>query len=213
MRACHAHGRRDRACRRATRRSWVGGFTLIEMLFTVALGVTILGIAVPAFLSGLEEARTRSAARYLAGRLRLARAIAVARSRAVGVRFERAGDDYRYTVYEDGDRDGIRTADIRRGIDREIAPAERLAYTFSGVRFGFLDGVGVIDNDDRGGAGDPIRAGASSIMTFSPNGSATGGTLYLRGKKRSQYAVRVLGVTARTRVFQFHTGTGRWTER
>jgi hypothetical protein len=117
------------------------------------------------------------------------------------------------TVYEDGDRDGIRTADIRRGIDREIAPAERLTDRFIRVRFGFLDGVGAIDNNDRGDAGDPIRAGASNIMTFSPNGSATGGTLYLRGKTRSQYAVRVLGVTGRTRVFQYHTGTTRWTER
>jgi type II secretory pathway pseudopilin PulG len=213
MRACDAHGRRDRACRRAARRSWVSGFTLVEMLFTVALGVTILGIAVPAFLSGLEEARTRSAARYLAGRLRLARAMAVARSRNVGVRFERADDDYRYTVYEDGDRDGVRTVDIVLGIDREIAQGERLTYSFSGVRFGFLAGVPTIDSHDPGNAGDPIRAGSSNIMTFSPNGSATGGTLYLRGAKRSQYAVRVLGVTGRTRVFQYHTGSGRWTER
>jgi S-ribosylhomocysteine lyase LuxS involved in autoinducer biosynthesis len=81
------------------------------------------------------------------------------------------------------------------------------------VRFGFLEGVHTIDHEDPGSAGDPIRAGVSNIMTFSPNGSATGGTLYLRGAKRSQYAVRVLGVTGRTRVFQYHTGTARWTER
>ena len=69
------------------------GYTIVEALFVVALAVTLVSIAVPATLEGLEETRTRSAARLLAGRIRLARAMAAARSKMIGLRFERVDED------------------------------------------------------------------------------------------------------------------------
>jgi hypothetical protein len=47
---------------------------------------------------------------------------------------------------------------------------------------------------------------------LSPDGSASSGTLYLGGKG-GQYAVRVLGVTGRTRVLYFHPGDHTWSAR
>ena len=55
-----------------------------------------------------------------------------------------------------------------------------------------------------------IRIGSSRILTLGPDGTATSGTIYLRGR-RGQYAVRILGATGRTRVWRFHPGTGEWT--
>jgi hypothetical protein len=206
------HRRRDRPSRRLFVAVAGGrGFTVIETLFVVALAVTLVGIAVPATLGGLEETRTRTAARYVAARIRLARAMAATRSRTIGLRFERVGDEYVFGVYEDGDRDGIRTADIDRGVDRLLEPAERLTESFPGVRFGFLEGVPAMGED--AGDGDPIRAGASGILTLSPGGTATSATLYICGRTRSQYAVRVLGTTGRTRVFQFDRATSTWIEK
>jgi hypothetical protein len=186
------------------------GFTVIETLFVVALAVTLVGISVPATLGGLEETRTRNAARYLAARIRLARAMAAARSKVVGLRFERADDEYAFGVYEDGDRDGIRSADIERGIDPLVAPIERVASSFPGVRFGFLAGVSPIGEDAIDG--DPVRTGSADILTLTPEGTATSATLYLCGT-RSQYAVRVLGTTGRTRVFQYIRASSTWIEK
>jgi type II secretory pathway pseudopilin PulG len=205
-------GRRDRASRRPfVPIRDLRGFTIVETLFVIALAVTLVGIAVPATLEGLEETRTRNAARYLAARIRLSRAMAAARSRTIGLRFERVGDEYVFGGYEDGDRDGIRTADIDRGIDRLVEPVERVATSFPGVRFGFLEGVPAMGED--ASDGDPVRAGASDILTLTPTGTATSATLYLCGRTRSQYAVRVLGTTGRTRVFQFNRTSSTWMEK
>jgi hypothetical protein len=45
---------------------------------------------------------------------------------------------------------------------------------------------------------------------ISPDGSCTGGTLYIRGV-RSQYAVRILGATGRARLFRYDWGSRTWT--
>ncbi|MGH9315394.1 MAG: GspH/FimT family pseudopilin [Vicinamibacterales bacterium] len=185
---------------------------MIEALFAVAVAVTLISIAVPVTLEGLEETRTRGAARYLAGRIRLARAMAAARSRTIGLCFARAESEYAYAFYEDGDRDGIRTDDMQRGTDRVLEPLERLTSSFPGVRFGFLDGVPPIGGD-AGDSSDPVRAGSSDILSLSPNGTATAATLYICGPTRSQYAVRVLGTTGRTRVFRFDRAAAAWIEK
>jgi len=205
-------GRRDGASRRpSVRIRGAGGYTVIEALFVVSLVLTLMAIAVPATLEGLEETRTRSAARFLAGRIRLARAMAAARSKMIGLCFERVDNDYAFGVFEDGDRDGIRTIDIQRGTDRPVEPLTRLTSSFPGVRFGFLDGVPPMGEDAIDS--DPVRAGSSDILTLSPNGTATSATLYICGPTRSQYAVRVLGTTGRTRVFHFSRASSTWIEK
>ena len=47
--------------------------------------------------------------------------------------------------------------------------------------------------------GDALRIGGSELLSFSPTGTATSGTLYLAGRTGLQYAVRVLGATGRIR--------------
>lgn len=187
------------------------GLTLPELLFALAIGVTLAGIAVPLTTASLDQIRTASAARYMAGRLMSLRMDAIRRSTAVALRFEPAGADYVYAVFEDRNGNGIRTADILAGIDRRISDYERVGHNFSGVRFALLAGTpdadGVVSASE-----DGVRIGASRILTLTPDGSCTAGTLYLAGR-RGQYAVRALGATGRTRVLQFNPGTATWTSR
>jgi hypothetical protein len=68
-----------------------------------------------------------------------------------------------------------------------------------------LPGIGV--------ASDPVQIGASGLMTFTPMGTGTSGTVYVRGRGSVQYAVRVFGVTGRTRVLRYEAGTGAWLDR
>ena len=185
---------------------------MLELTFVVAVMATLTGIAVPALFAGLDHTRTAAAARYLGSKARLARMQAVARSAAIGIRFEKHEASYRLAMYVDGNFNGIRTADIGRGIDRMISPYERIGDQFPGVTFGIVDGVPGVGCAAGGGV-DPIRLGRSDIMTFTAAGTATSGTVYIQSQKGHQYAVRILGATGRTRVLEFDVGAGTWTER
>jgi hypothetical protein len=184
------------------------GLTLLEVLFTMALGVTLTAIVVPMTANALEALRAASAARYVAGRIMSIRMDAARTSRAVALRFQPVGTDYAFAPFADTNGNGVRTADILGGIDTQLGPYERLSEKFSGIRFSL--GPGVPDADGApGGSTDGVRIGAARILTVSPDGTATSGSLYLLGT-RSQYAVRVLGATGRARVLYFNPGDNTW---
>jgi len=187
------------------------GYTLIETMLVAALMVTLTAIALPLFGRAIEAHRAHGAARYLAGQFALARLEAVKRSRRVGLRFVGDGPDTAWTTYVDGNANGIRAPDIASGIDWMLRPAERLAVLFPDVVFGLQPSVPEIgEQTPADGDRDPIRVGAGRIMTFTPIGTATSGTVYLHGRGMTQYAVRVLGVTGRTRVMWFDPGAREW---
>jgi type II secretory pathway pseudopilin PulG len=187
------------------------GFTVVEILFALVLATTVVSVAIPSTRDAVDEIRTATAARYLAGRLAEARVSAVARSACVGLRFEPSGSDYRYGAYTDGNGNGIRALDIALGVDWPASGKELLKDKFPEVTFGLMNGYP--DADGVGGTGgDGVRIGTARIATMSPDGTATAGTLYLHGR-RSQYAVRILGTTGRMRVLQYKPASRTWVER
>ena len=76
--------------------------------------------------------------------------------------------------------------------------------------FGILPEVSSLDSDEAFDRNDPIQIGGSTLMSFNPNGSSTSGTLFIRGLRANQFAVRVLGTTARARIFHFDFQQGKW---
>jgi prepilin-type N-terminal cleavage/methylation domain-containing protein len=187
------------------------GFTLIELIFVVALIAVLAGVAIPVSTAAVDDLRTAAAARYVAGRIQNNRMEAIRRSRSVALRFEAFGVDYSFAPFCDGNGDGVRSADIRTGVDPSIGSVERLRDTFPTVHFGLFPGLPDVDGA-RGAATDGVRIGPSRILTLSPEGTATSGTLYLQGS-RAQYAVRVLGATGRARVLRYNRGAGAWNTR
>lgn len=187
------------------------GLTVLELLFVLAIAGALAAFVVPLADAALDEIRTAAAARYVAGRIMGLRMDAVRRSAAVALRFEGAGEDYAFVSVLDGNGNGIRTAEITAGTDRRMGGPELLGQTFREVRFGLLDGAPDADGQSTGST-DGVRIGTARILTISPEGTATSGTLYIRGR-RSQYAVRVLGVTGRTRVLQYRHRDRTWIDR
>ena len=184
------------------------GFTLTELLLAMAISVVLLGMAIPVGGNALDDMRTRAAARYVAGRIANSRLGAINRSRAIGLRFIAATPDYQFGAYVDGNGNGVRSADIQDGTDFAVETPRRLGSDFRGVHFGLL--VGISDIDGVGNTNpDGVRIGTPKILTMSPEGTATSGTLYVQGI-RAQYAIRVLGATGRTRLLKYEPGSRSW---
>jgi hypothetical protein len=182
--------------------------TLAETVVTLGLAGTISAIALP-LVSGLDDARVAGAARYLSSRLAEARLDAIARSREVAIRFEPAGSSYGFTVYVDGNHNGVLSRDITRGIDRPIFGPEQLSDNFRNVVIGVQPGVPAIDFGAPPGS-DPVKLGAGNFVSFSPMGTSTSGTIYITGQSHAQYAVRVFGTTGKIRVYRLVKGAGKW---
>ena len=187
------------------------GYSLIDVLFATTIMVIVTAMAVPIVLYSAEYSRASAAARYLATRIAVVRMQAVKRSAHVALRFENQNGYYRFTTYVDGNGNGVRSTDIAQKVDYALAPAEQLENHFSGVTFGLYDDVLPVTAEETLVGGDPIRIGRSDLLSFSPLGSATSGTLYIRGKGKQQLAVRVLGVTGRVTILRFDFQNRRWT--
>ncbi len=186
------------------------GYSLVELSMVMAIGVTLLGTAVPGYMAGIDDYRANGAARHLSGRFQRARMEAVMRSATVAVQFTQASSGYSYAVYLDGNRNGVLTRDIQRGVDVPIGALERLPEQFSGVEFGAIPGLPPVDSGGTPPGADPIRLGAGSLASFSAMGTSSSGTVYIRGRHDTQYAVRIFGETGKTRVMKFDPGTRQW---
>jgi prepilin-type N-terminal cleavage/methylation domain-containing protein len=187
------------------------GFTLIELMLAVSVATVLVGISLPLGGNAIDELRTASAARYLAGRIAASRMDAISRSRAVALRFQPSTPDYQFASFVDGNDNGIRSSEIAEGIDLALGVSRRLCDEFASVHFGLEVGRPDVDGV-RNVSADGVRIGTSRILSLSPDGTATSGTLYLQGR-RAQYAVRILGATGRTRVLKYDTGAGTWISR
>jgi prepilin-type N-terminal cleavage/methylation domain-containing protein len=186
------------------------GHSLVEMVIVVAIILILASVAVPHLRAYAVEAHLLGAGRTFKAEFRKARSIATMRNVYTAIRFERVdGRDY-FSVYVDGNLNGVRAVDIQAGIDPRIAGPIPLDGHAPGVRVGINPGVpaippesGVLDTRD------PIRFGRSNMVSFSPLGTATPGTFFLAGET-IQGAVRVTGGSARVRLMVWR---GSWVER
>jgi len=177
-------------------------------VFVLGLVVTVSGMAAPQLLSGLDDHRTAGAARYISARMQRARMDAVMRSSEVAIQFTQVGTGYTYAAYRDGNHDGVRTRDIQSGVDPLVGSAEGLPDHFASVDFGVQAGLPAVDGGTPPG-GDPIKLGASNLASFSSNGTATSGSVYIRGR-RAQYVVRIFGTTGKVRILKFDRVANEW---
>jgi Tfp pilus assembly protein FimT len=188
-------------------------YTLIELLLCLGL-VTVLGaVSAPGLLAARDALAADGAADYVAALLHGARMEALKRRAYVAIRFETDASGVQMAAYVDGNGNGVRSADITTGADPQLRPRERLEHRFTSVTFGFETGVPDVEGSPVSSGADPIRAGSSRMLSFSPTGTSSTGTLYLRGRGRRQLAVRVLGATGRVRTLWFDFGGWQWLAR
>ena len=186
------------------------GVTLIELVVALTIVGMLAGLSAPLVAHAIDEGKARHAAGFLASRLRLARQRAVTTSASVGLVFDHVGGAWTFRVCEDRNDNGIRRSEIDAGIDRCPEGPYWPETMFAGVRVAVDASLPGPDGD--GGSADPVRFGASDIARFSPLGSCTSGSVYLRSARDAQYAVRVAGVTGRARILRFDPVGSTWRE-
>jgi hypothetical protein len=187
------------------------GAAFIDIIVATALCFVMAAIAVPVIGGTLDRERTIVGAQYLAGQLQRARLESLKRARSVAVRLELIHDRTQLRLFADGNGNGVLQRDIDRGIDLPLTPPGWLDDQAREVSLRInqeivdVSGATVIEPGD-----DPLRIGNTSLLTFSPVGSATSGTLYVAAHRGPQMAIRVFGATGRVRVLMFDARTRQW---
>lgn len=190
------------------------GFSLVEILASMAIGAALLMIAVPSAQGLYASVRIHTAGQEAAMTFRMARATAIRMGREAAVRIEILPGGYRLGVYWDGNGNGVLTREILSGKDKP-APGSH-GWDRGDVRIGILRGVRVPDpsapSKPLTGIDDPVRFNRSNICSFSPLGECTPGSLYLTDGRSRMAVVRVYNRTGRIRVLYFTAGSRRWEE-
>jgi len=174
------------------------GYTLLEM--NVVFGIMLLAasVALPNMLGYRQEYALTGAAINFKSEFMRARSIATMKNRQTAIRFENDATGVTlYSTYVDGNGNGVLSADIASGADIRIAGPFRLDAGQTGVEVGVLPGAVSPDGGPLGS--EPIRFGNTRMVSFSPLGTGTPGTFYLR-TRASMAGVRVTGGSARVRI-------------
>jgi type II secretory pathway pseudopilin PulG len=187
------------------------GFSLVETVVVVAILMVLAAVFAPSLKAYAVDAHLLGAARQFKGQFLKARSTAVRSGVQTAIRFERRADGVFFSVYADGNRNGVLAADIDRGVDTRIAGPFELNAGAPDVHVAINPGTPAIPPDAGVlGTDDPIRFGRSEMLSFSPIGTATPGTFYLAGVGQ-QAAVRVNPGSARVSLLTCRGGT--WRER
>lgn len=191
-----------------SKRNGRNGYSLIEILIVIAIIGLILGITIPNFTTMRRRMALRAAAAELRSVFYLVRMRAIARGVNTGVKFVMEDGVWQFATYEDGDRDGVRNDDIKKGTDPMVAKP-RVVFSQSQIVTIGLPGYSFKDPD-----GDtvksPVTFNQTSLCSFSPIGEATPGSIYITDNDGEVWCVRVYGATAKIRALRYDRTKKRW---
>jgi len=190
------------------------GWSLVELLAALVLIGVLTSLLLPTTAEIAADARAAAGARELAAILQSMRWKAVATNTNHGLFFALDDKGWHWLVVRDGNRNGLRTAEVRNGTDRIVSGPHRLEERVSGLYLGFPPAVSVPRIPPRSGSipnlTDPVKFGRSDLISFSPLGTASSGTLYVTDRRHALRAVVLFGPAVRVRVWRFDTREDKW---
>lgn len=185
------------------------GFSLPEVLAVATLMGLMAVVAVGSTERLFEQSSTQALGQVVRGLVASAAGRAVMERTYVAVAFEQGTQGANARLYADGDGDGVTRDDMGRGLDRPLGGPvvlrEGRAY------LGLPDAVKTDPLGNPLTRQDPIRFGRGSLLSFSPTGTSTPGSLYLRAASgKEAWAFRVAGIDGRIRCYRWWKGS--WSE-
>jgi len=191
------------------------GFSLAELLVVLTVIAIAVAVGLPSAAAIRESGRAEAAARLLASRLSEQRFKSVATHATRGLQFRQLSSGWVFREVADGNGNGLRTAEITRGVDRVLTPDARLESLVEHVRIGIPPGGPYPEappgNQLLRAGDDPVRFGASDLVSFGPYGTTSSGTLYVTDGRSGLCAVVLFGPSSRLRVWRFLPEERRWT--
>jgi prepilin-type N-terminal cleavage/methylation domain-containing protein len=170
------------------------GFTLLELIFCIAILGILMAIGIPSYVDYLPRYRANGAIRRLFTELQNTKMKAIADNNDYVVTFDTANN--RYNIYNDVDNDGPEAPELVKTVNIDEG--------FSGISFGYVAGNnwnGNAINKSITFTGNPPK------VTFSPTGlSNKNGSVYLKPaadstRKDRSRAVSVVR-TGRIRIYK-----------
>jgi type IV fimbrial biogenesis protein FimT len=137
------------------------GFTLMELMVTIAVIAILASLAVPNIIGWLPNYRLRSGAEDIQSTLQLARITAIKRNATATVSFDIANETYRASVEGQTFRSGKMPAEI------DISSA-----TFGGGTFVQFDSQGIAINNTDGSANLINNLGRTKTITVYITGNS-----------------------------------------
>lgn len=190
-----------------------GGWSLIDALVALVLIGLLATWTTPIAARVVADARTAAAAREFALLFHAMRWRSVSENRSVGLFFEQVAGAWHWWEVDDGNGNGLRTAEVRNGTDPRRSGPYRVEAAHRGVRLGFPSGNPVPEIPPGSGAlagSDPVRFGRSDLVSFTPAGRSSSGTLYLTDGRQRLYGVLLYGASSRVRVWRWDAGEMQW---
>ena len=180
------------------------GFSFLELLVVLALVGLMILLGTLNLNPLMKEQSFDRLVREIVHWLELCRWKAVNERIYVGACVEPIQQKLHLSFYQDGNENGIRISDIQDGTDHKFRAPVSLQENSGDIEPAILPGTpeippktGVLNTSD------PIRFGKSSIISFSPEGDSSSGTLYLSCHSANlMYAIVLYGPTARIRIWK-----------
>src|SRR5438132_6294734 len=147
------------------------GFTVIEIIAVIVIIGIVIACSVPAFAAYRRHTSLVAQADQMRSIFRAVRSRAITHNANAGVKFALRGQRWTYALYDDGNANGIRTADINSGIDRCYASPSVVMPEFPFATIGVLPvTIRDPDGDPLAPTASPVQFGTSSICSFSSTG-------------------------------------------
>jgi prepilin-type N-terminal cleavage/methylation domain-containing protein len=191
------------------------GYTLAELLAVLAIVAMAVAVALPAAAMLRDGGRAAAGARTMATLLSAQRWKSVTAHRVRGLQFRKIGGRWSWREVADGNGNGLRSAEIARGVDPILSSDDALDGKLGDVTIGIPPGGTYPEappgTDTLTASDDPVRFGVSDLVSFSPVGAASSGTIYVTDSRRGLFAVVLFGPTSRLRVWRYIPEERRWT--
>ena len=182
------------------------GFSLAEVLIVLTLIALFVCVTTTDLLGAQRQRDFEHFAREMLALLESCRWKAVNERTYAGAIVEDVESIYKVSLYLDGNGNGIHTADVQSGKDSKFRGPFPLNKASGDIGTGILnDSIPQIP-PKKGFLiqNDPVQFGKSNIISFSPMGDSSSGTLYLACRSQQQmFAIVVYGATSRFRLWKY----------
>jgi hypothetical protein len=187
------------------------GSSLLEVVILLGVMAAILHAVAPEWVRWRQRQQVEGAADELALLVAALRVRSASVGVAFGVRFRADPPDLEWDVLRDGDGDGIRSDDARRGVDPVVAGPHVLSTKYRGVSVGLPVGL----QPPAGGVRptDGVAFGRADLLAVHPRGTTSSGSIYLCDAWGRCAAVRLHGVSGRIAVWARAPDQSVWTLR